>query len=259
MIDDPATRSRAPLPILAQGDGWVVIAKPPRLLVHRNPRMRYSDAALQRVRDMMGGRVYPIHRLDRNTSGCLLFATDRALAGPLSAALSDPAAQKTYLAFVRGFFASDQPVEVTTPVKYSDELYKDSRSVVRLLGRSHEPRCSLLEVAPSTGRHHQVRRHVRDLHHPIIGDGDHGDSRVNRWWREEHGHTRLGLHCLRLHVPFHTGDISAVSPLFTDQATLYRSLPWWTEAEARCPELGLAPLPLIQPALSDGPSIPPSN
>lgn len=248
MIDDPATRSRDPLTILAQGDGWVVIAKPPKLLVHRNPRMRRADAALQRVRDMMGARVYPIHRLDRNTSGCLLFATDRSLAGPLSAALSDPASQKTYVAFVRGFFARDEPVEVTTPVKYSDNLYKDSRSVVRLLGRSHEPRCSLLEVRPSTGRHHQVRRHVRDLHHPIIGDGDHGDSRVNRWWREHHGSARLGLHCLRLHVPFHTGDIDAVSPLFTDQRALYEALPWWPDALARCPDLGLAPLPLLRPA-----------
>lgn len=248
MIDDPAQRSQDPLTILARGEGWVVVAKPPQLLVHRNPRMRYADAALQRVRRMMGARVYPIHRLDRNTSGCLLFATDRSLAGPLSKALGDPAAQKTYLAFVRGYFAPDGEVEVTTPVKYDDETYKESRSMVRQVGRSHEPRCSLLEVRPRTGRHHQVRRHVRDLHHPVIGDGDHGDSRVNRWWREEMGNRRLGLHCLRLQVPFEGGDIDATCPLFADQADLYRRLPWWPEARAAVPELDLPPLPLIASA-----------
>lgn len=257
MIDDPADRPRGGLPPLSQGPGWVVVAKPPRLLVHRNPRMRHSDAALQRVRRQMGTRVYPIHRLDRNTSGCLLFAVDRKLAGPLSKAHTSPEATKVYVAFVRGYVALDGPTVVETPIKYPDGTYKDARSVVRVLGRSHEPRCSLLEVRPDTGRHHQVRRHVRDLHHPIIGDGDHGDSRVNRWWRENMGNARLGLHCVHLHVPASTyadldHDIDATCPLFTDQFALFSQLPWWDDAVAALPALGRPPLTLLEDRVVDG-------
>jgi tRNA pseudouridine65 synthase len=245
VIDDPTERAAGGLPVLAQGEGWIVVAKPPRLLVHRNAFMPKADAALQRVRRQVGRRVYPIHRLDRNTSGCLLFATERERAGPLSAALSDPRSQKTYVALVRGRFAHEDPVVVDTPVKYDDETYKESRSVVRLLGRSAEPRCSLVEVLPETGRHHQVRRHVRDLHHPILHDGDHGDSRVNRWWRENRGLTRLALHCLRLHVHLDDGPIDVVSPLFEDHAAVFGALPFWEDAVDRRPELALPPLPLL--------------
>lgn len=248
MIDDPADRAAGGLAVLAEGDGWLVVAKPPRLLVHRNAFMPKADAALQRVRRQVGRRVYPIHRLDRNTSGCLLFATRQELAGPLSAALSDPRSHKTYVALVRGRFAHDQPVVVDTPIKYDDETYKDSRSVVSLLGRSQDPRCSLLEVRPETGRHHQVRRHVRDLHHPILHDGDHGDSRVNRWWRENKGLTRLGLHCLQLHVAYEPEPIHAVCPLFVDHAAVLRALPFWDDAVGRRPELALPPLPLLEGA-----------
>lgn len=246
MIDDPAGRSHDPLTVLSQGEGWLIIAKPPRLLVHRNPRMRHSDAALQRVRRQVGRWVYPIHRLDRNTSGCLLFATDPDLAGPLSAALQADDAEKIYLAHVRGCVVGDGPVRVDKAIKYSDGHYKEASSVLRRLGSSTSPRSSLLEVRPETGRNHQVRRHVRDLGHPVLGDGDHGDSRVNREWRERFGLDRLGLHCLSLSIPAPGGGrIAATCPLFEDQAALYRQLPWWSEALARCPDLGRDPLPLL--------------
>ena len=85
------------LDILTAGEGFVVVNKPPRLLVHRNPRLRREIAALQVLRDQLGVRVNPVHRLDRQTSGCLLFATDQALTAALHAALSDPGAVKVYV------------------------------------------------------------------------------------------------------------------------------------------------------------------
>jgi tRNA pseudouridine65 synthase len=117
--------------------------------------------------------------------------------------------------------------------------------VVWCLGRSAEPRCSLLRVEPRTGRYHQVRRHVRDLNHPIVGDTDHGDTRVNRWWRENEGLTRLGLHALTLELDLPGGGrLSATCPLFADHAELWARMPWWEEARAALPALDLPPLPV---------------
>jgi tRNA pseudouridine65 synthase len=223
---------------LAQGDGWIVVAKPPRVITHRNWAHRHERAAVQRVRDLVGGRVYPIHRLDRSASGCLLFATDRARAGALQAALV--AGQKEYIAFVRGELKQSGPIRVETPMKDDRGLLKEAASVVERLGASADPRCSLLRVRPETGRFHQVRRHVRDLNHPIIGDGDHGDSRINRWWRENHAMGRLGLHALRMSLDLGGGErIEAVCPLFADHYAVFSGLPFWDEAVAACPALGL--------------------
>jgi tRNA pseudouridine65 synthase len=238
---DPSARDGV-FPV-AKGDGWVVVAKPPRVLVHRNAMFPRERAMLQRVRTWARRRVYPIHRLDRNTSGCLLFATEQSLAGPLSAALAD--AEKIYVCLVRGDFPHDEPVTVDTPVKLAPGEYRDAESVVEKLAGAAEPRSSLLRVRPRTGRTHQVRRHVRDLHHPIVHDGAHGDSRVNRWWRENRGATRLQLHCLRLDMALPGGGrLQAVSPLFDDLAGVWSALPYWAAACEREPDLTHAPLPV---------------
>ena len=182
--------------------------------------------------------MWPVHRLDRPTSGVLLFATERSVAGPLHLALTADDSIKTYVAFVRGCFPHEGPVVVDTPIPDDAGGHRDARSVVTCIGR-----CSLLRVEPRTGRTHQVRRHVRDLHHPIIHDGDHGDSRVNRWWRENHGVRRIGLHALTLEFRPPGGESARiVCPLFVDQAALWSTLPWWSAALAAQPELGLPPL-----------------
>ena len=234
---------RTTLHTLAETDHWIVVAKPPRLLVHRNAHHPRAEACLQWVRDQVGGRVYPIHRLDFQTSGCLLFAKTRSWAAPLQQALA--LGQKTYVAFVRGHYSNDSITTVTTPMKDDNGILKAAESTVVLLGRSHDPRCSLLKVEPKTGRFHQVRRHVRDLHHPCIGDSDHGDTRVNRWWRENTRANRLGLHCLRLTVDPREGPpIRAECPLFDDQYEVFQSMPWWADAVAKEPGLDKNPLPL---------------
>lgn len=239
--------------MLARGEDWIVIAKPPRLVVHRTEGARFDVPALQRVRDMVGGYVYPIHRLDRAASGCLLFATERAAAAGLHRALARPDTAKTYLAFVRGCYKPEGPVVVDTPMKDDNGILKDARSTVDWVGRSREPRCSLLRVQPETGRWHQVRRHVRDLTHPIIGDSNHGDTTINRWWKTEHGVRRLGLHALALEMTFPDGERRRiVCPLFKDQGKLFRRMPWWEQALARQPELALAPLPMLDAPPGEG-------
>lgn len=227
------------LHVLCEGRGWIVIAKPPMMVTHRGPDTLNAPAALQAVRDMVGRPVYPIHRLDRPASGCLLFATDGDVAGPLSAAFQT--ARKNYVALVRGQLRADGPIVVETPMKDDNGILKDARSVVTRLGSCADPRCSLVLVAPETGRYHQVRRHVRDLNHPIVADRDHGDSRVNRWWRENGQTDRLALHALSLEVDWEE-PIRAVCPLFVDQHRVYSTLALWDEAVANEPRLALPPL-----------------
>jgi tRNA pseudouridine65 synthase len=242
---DPAQDDRDPprsLAVLAEGDGWIVVAKPPGLLVHRGPLSRDAPAALQVLRDQLGQLVYPLHRLDRQASGCLAFALSAEEAGRWQTGFAD--AEKLYLALVRGYFRWDGVVDVTNPMKDDQGILKDARSEVWCLGRCHSPRSSLLAVRPHTGRFHQVRRHVRDLGHPILGDHNHGDTRVNRAWREERGLQRMALHSLSLRLRRDDGrELAASCPLFEDQAALFSALPFWEQAKEAEPSLGRAPLP----------------
>ena len=232
------------LDILTAGQGFVVVNKPPRLLVHRNPRLRREAAALQILRDQLGVRVNPVHRLDRQTSGCLLFATDPARTSSLHAALSDPASVKVYVCLVRGRFTADSPICIERALKDDRGVLQEARSTVWCLSSSREPRCSILKVQPATGRTHQVRRHVRGLDHPILGDANHGDTRVNRAWRQERGLQRCQLHCLHLSLPWEGGRLEATAPLFADMAALWSRLPGWEAACAAEPALALEPAPI---------------
>ncbi len=234
-----------PLPILAQSDGWVVVAKPPRLVVHRNEHMPRAYAALQRVRDQVGCSVYPIHRLDAAASGCLLFATDRAMAGPLSAALT--AGDKTYVALVRGVCGEPSHVVVDRALRDDQGIVKEAVTEFTCIARTPEPRCSLVIARPKTGRFHQIRRHLRGISHPIIGDVGHGDRHVNRWWRDNGGIHRLALHCLSLSLELPGGGrLEVTSPLFEDLGAAWAPLPFWPDVVAQMPELAQPPLPLAR-------------
>jgi tRNA pseudouridine65 synthase len=235
---------------LAQGDGWIVVAKPPWMLVHRDEHTpRFAAVALQRVRRMVQRDVYPIHRLDRQVSGCLLFATEQELAGPLSRGLTGGEATKRYVALVRGEWKRAwEPVVVDTPMKDENGVVREAASLVTPIVSCAEPRCSLVLVEPRTGRYHQVRRHVRDLHHPVVGDNQHGDTRVNCVWREQRGLRRIALHCLELRVPLPDGGhIEATSPMFDDFEKAVAPLPFWAEAIERLPALGLPTLKAPRP------------
>ena len=218
------------LNIIHQQNHLIIIDKPPGVLVHSHPLFPDEYPLLQRLRDQIGQMVWPVHRLDRQTSGCLMFTTEKAQIEPLAEALRQ--GHKTYWAFVRGAFPHQNVVMVDTPIQG-----KEAFSEVRCLGRGTTPRCSLLEVKPKTGRNHQVRRHVRDLHHPILHDGDHGDSRVNRWWREHMGLSRLALHAGVLSIEIDTQPMVIKSPLPQDLQDTFQQLPWWDSTIEQHPDL----------------------
>jgi tRNA pseudouridine65 synthase len=172
---DPSAPRPAPIPtfidVLHRDDAVVVVDKPSGLSVHRGDDQG-STFALNLTRNTIGQWVYPVHRLDRATSGVLVFALSSAHARTLQDSFSTRTVHKTYLALVRG----------TPP----ERGVIDSPMAKREGGR------------PRTGRRHQIRRHLRRIDHPIAGDVKYGNGADNRRYRAELGLYRLALHAKRL-------------------------------------------------------------
>jgi tRNA pseudouridine65 synthase len=176
----------------------IVVNKPSGLLVHRG-WANDDDVAMFRVRDMLGAHVYPVHRLDRGTSGALVFARTRDAAASLTASFESRQVDKRYLALVRGEPAASGSIDHAIP--RSAETGAGAARVpavthYQLVARSTIDRCSLVLAIPETGRGHQVRRHLRHLGHPLVGDVNYGRGEINRRYRAEYGLHRLALHAL---------------------------------------------------------------
>lgn len=170
----------------------VVVNKPSGLLVHRG-WANDDDVAMFRVRDMLGAHVYPVHRLDRGTSGALCFARTREAAAILTASFESRQVDKRYLALVRGEPAGSGTIDHPIP-KSVDGPRVPAVTHYVLVARSTVDRCSLVLAMPETGRGHQVRRHLRHLGHPLVGDVNYGRGEINRRYRAEYGLHRLALH-----------------------------------------------------------------
>lgn len=202
----------APLSILYHDDALVAVDKPSGLLVHRSWIAREAtEFALQRVRDQIGQRVYPVHRLDRPTSGILLFAKDPDTARLMTEQFAERQVLKVYHAVVRGYLGDgvlDYPLKEeldkiadaqADPDKAAQSALTEYRCLKQVelpfaVSKKHATsRYSLMELTPKTGRKHQLRRHMSHLRHPIIGDSNHGDGRQNRFFREHFGLNRLLL------------------------------------------------------------------
>ncbi|MBX3228025.1 MAG: pseudouridylate synthase [Labilithrix sp.] len=176
-------------------DDHVAIAnKPSGLLVHRGWD-RDDDVALFRVRDALGGaHVFPLHRLDRGTSGALVFARTQEAARALAAAFEGGRVEKRYLALVRGAVKADEGV-IDYPIQRSEDGPRvPALTRYRVLARSTVDRCSLVLARPETGRLHQIRRHLRHIDHPLVGDVKHGSGSINRHYRATYDLHRLALH-----------------------------------------------------------------
>lgn len=222
--------------ILGRGERWAIVAKPSGLAVHRSAMVRDRDTVMRYVRRELP-TASPVHRLDRATSGCLLLSLDPDFTPTLQEALGR--GEKRYLAFVRGRVESMAPIAFSNPVKGDDGTYREAETLLAPVGATDEPRCSLVLAVPITGRNHQVRRHLRDLSHPVLGDAVHGDTRVNRWWREQHGLLRLGLHCLSLRLEVGDETVAATCPVPEDLRAIWRRMPWWDDAVRAVPELAI--------------------
>lgn len=194
------------LPLVYRDQYYVVVDKPGGLLVHRTDLDRDQDVALQRVRDQLGRRVYPVHRLDKPTSGLLIFALDPQAAEALAEGFRGRSVNKRYLAVVRGWTPEageiDRPLRDKASGEFQTALTRYRRlATVELpipVSRYPAARYSLVEVVPATGRHHQIRRHMAGISHPLIGDTTHGQGPHNRLFRAHFGVHRLLLRAAAL-------------------------------------------------------------
>ncbi len=208
------------LKILYQDDHMVAIDKPAGLLVHRSMiDRRETRFAMQMLRDQIGQHVYPIHRLDRPTSGVLLFALSSDIARILSQSLQAKAMEKSYYALVRGHTIDSEVIDYplkeildkTTDGKAqqdkaAQEAVTHYHTVARFelpyaVGRYQSVRYALVKLQPATGRKHQLRRHMAHIRHPILGDTTHGDGKQNAFFFDHFGLRQLMLRATTLTLP----------------------------------------------------------
>lgn len=206
----------APLEILYEDDWFLAVNKPSGILVHRTGISEDKRFVLQLLRNQVGYRVYPIHRLDRGTSGVLLFGKLQEAAAFMGLQLRTREVRKQYLAIVRGFMDAQDTIDypiADAPGEPKQEAVTHYRRLAQAeintpVGRYATARYSLVEITPETGRFHQIRKHFSHLRHPVIGDKKHGDIKHNAYFREVLNIPRLLLHASQLAFPHpQTADI----------------------------------------------------
>ena len=205
------------LPILYRDEHIVVIDKPPGLLVHRSEIDRHETRfAIQILRDQIGQYVWPAHRLDRGTSGVLLFGLSKEMASQLGRQFEAGTVKKHYLAVVRGYPPASGSIDHALTRQRDAYEFQGERSSTEAqaalthfrklaeielpvqVDRYPSSRYALLTLEPVNGRRHQIRRHLKHIAHPIIGDATYGKGRHNRYFAEQLGCQRLLLACVEL-------------------------------------------------------------
>ncbi|WP_161887764.1 pseudouridine synthase [Pontibacter russatus] len=228
------------LEIIYEDAQYVAINKPNGLLVHRTRiAEEKKEFALQQLRDQLGYHLYPVHRLDRGTSGVLLFAKTPEAAVPLMKAFGQRQPDKIYLAIVRGY--TPESGSIDSPIRPDkDHRHKEPQEAIthysRLatielpipVGPYLTARYSLVRIKPETGRMHQIRKHFAHIRHYIVGDKRHGDWRHNRMFEEELNSPHLLLHAaaLTFQQPFTGATVKVKAPLPENMRRLCHQFGW---------------------------------
>ena len=180
---------------------------------------------MMRVRDQLGMHVFPVHRLDRATSGVLLFAFSSEIASRLCESFTGCTVQKCYLALVRGVPPCSGIIDRPLPPG-EDRRAPRVSAQTEYVRREVFGRYSLIEARPRTGRLHQVRRHLKHIACPLIGDVNYGKGEHNRLFRERYGLHRLFLHATRVSLPHPVtgGRLDIASPLPRELAVVLEQL-----------------------------------
>jgi len=196
--------------ILFEDDSILAVNKPAGLLVHRSSiAADESDFLLERLREQVGAPSFLAHRIDRATSGVVLLAKTRAIAGDLGRQFMQRRVLKRYLAVVRGWPAADGVIDYALPDVRERSPRKAAvtrwrtlatATVPIALGKYAEQRYALVEALPETGRYRQIRKHFHHVSHHIVGDTSHGRGDHNRLWRMHFGVHRMLLHAWRLEL-----------------------------------------------------------
>ena len=194
------------LEILYQDDHLIAINKPHGLLVHRSSIAADAEEfALQILRDQIGKKVNPAHRIDRKTGGVLLFAFDKPTEIAMQQAFMENRVKKRYLAILRGYTPDEE--EIDYPLRKENGTLQEALTRYTTLKRAEldvpfgghtTSRYSLVKAAPETGRMHQLRKHFAHIFHPIIGDRTHGCNKQNKLFKQTWDLDSMMLHASQL-------------------------------------------------------------
>lgn len=230
--------------ILYQDDALIAVNKPAGLAVHRSKMVGNAETFLIDVlREQVGGTVYLAHRLDRATSGVLLIARSSEVAAALGEQFMSRDVHKQYLAVVRGWPEPgegiiDYPLPGARDTGPRREARTDYRRLATVevpiaLGRYPQQRYALVLAEPETGRFRQIRKHLAHIHHPVIGDCQHGRSDHNRLYKQYFGCHRMLLHarCLRFRHPLDGRPMVLDAPLDDAYLGLLERFGWSLPAD----------------------------
>lgn len=173
--------------------------KPSGTLVHNSafagPR---EDTLIDGVEAQINERCFPLHRIDRGTSGLVLATADQAATTAWMAALHQPTTVREYIVILRGRL--EHTVRVERPIPNAHGAPLEAQTIFAPMRHSPHARLTLARARILTGRTHQIRRHARSCGHPVLGDANWGDTKFNRQMREAHGVDRLALHAWRIQM-----------------------------------------------------------
>jgi tRNA pseudouridine65 synthase len=224
------------LDILFRDDHLIAINKPHDLLVHRSSiAADVEEFALQLLRDQVGLKVNPVHRIDRKTGGVLLFAFDKQTEIAMQQQFSDNLVHKKYLAIVRGHTPDNE--EIDYPLRKENGTLQEAFTAYTTLrhaelavafGKHDTSRYSLIEAKPTTGRMHQIRKHLSHIFHPIIGDRTHGCNKQNKLFKEKWEMTTMLLHAshLSFNHPVTAERISINAPVQAEFERVMQLMNW---------------------------------
>ena len=219
------------IPIVYNDDAIIVVNKPNNLLVHHSYYARNieENSLVQLMKESQGDHIYSVHRLDRKTSGLLVFAKSPEIAALLQTQFENQSIEKQYYALVRGFTPPNGIID--SPIKKDEtEIYQNALTYFNTIESVEidfavapysTARYSLISLLPKTGRMHQLRKHTNKIAHPIIGDPKHGNRHHNHFFISHFKCDKLFLHAAKLSLvhPFSQVkmNFSADFPDFWDE------------------------------------------
>jgi tRNA pseudouridine65 synthase len=235
---EQAAKQSASIQIVFEDADLLAVNKPAGLLVHRSAiAAAENDFLLERLRAQIGVPLFLAHRLDRATSGLVLLAKSREVAGELGRQFMARGVRKRYLAVVRGWPDAEGVIDYALPDVRERSPRKAALTRWRVLGTTTVPialgkypeqRYALLEASPETGRYRQIRKHLHHISHHIIGDTSHGRGDHNRLWRMHFSMHRMLLHAWRLEFthPSHATPLDLCAPLDATWCSVIERFGW---------------------------------
>ncbi len=222
--------------IIYKDSDLISINKPHGLAVHRSGYVGNADVfALQELRNQIGQMVYPCHRIDRKTSGVLLFALDSEVNVLMQKQFAENKVKKKYLAIVRGY--TDDSGVIDYPLTNEKGKVQEALTKYRTLkraeldissGKYKTSRYSLVEVYPQTGRLHQIRKHFAHILHPIIGDRPHGCNKQNKMFKDKFAMITMMLHAAEivLNHPVTKKEVTIQANIYSEFKRMISLMGW---------------------------------